>query len=45
VSSYDWRAALTGKELYLNGLNSGTISSQADFEKRGNTAGQPATPA
>ncbi len=45
VSSDDWRAALTGNELYLKGLNSGTTPSHAALAKAGNTAGQPTTPA
>jgi hypothetical protein len=45
VSRCVWRAALTGKELYLNGLNSGWMSSQAVLAKRGSSAGSPAIPA
>src|SRR5262245_5169292 len=45
VSSYDWIAASTGNELYLNGLNSGTMSSHADLENLGSIDGQLATPA
>ncbi len=45
VRSDDWRAPLTGKELYLNGLNSGMTASQAAFAKAGKIAGRPANPA
>ena len=45
VSRYDWRAPLTGNELYLNGLNSGTMLSQAALANGGSTAGRPARPA
>ena len=45
ATSDDCRAALTGNELYLNGLNSGTMPSHAAFANAGNTAGQPNTPA
>ncbi len=45
VRSHDWRAPLTGNELYLNGLNSGRMLSQAAFAKAGNKAGSPANPA
>ena len=44
-SSDDCRAPLTGNELYLNGLYSGSMSSQAVFANLGMTAGQPSTPA
>ena len=36
--------ALTGNELYLNGLNSGTTPSHAALANAGNIAGQPTTP-
>ena len=45
VRSQDWRAPLTGNELYLNGLNSGRMPSQAAFANAGKIAGRPATPA
>ena len=45
ATSDDCRAPLTGNELYLNGLNSGTMPSHAAFANAGNTAGQPNTPA
>src|SRR5262245_21310742 len=44
-TSDDCRAALTGNELYLNGLYSGVISSHAVLAKDGKIAGQPSTPA
>ena len=45
ATSDDCRAPLTGNELYLNGLNSGTMPSHAAFANAGNTAGQPKIPA
>ncbi len=45
VTSDDCRAPLTGNELYLNGLNSGTMPSQAALAKGGKIAGSPANPA
>ena len=41
----DWRAPLTGKELYLNGLNSGRMPSHAALAKAGSSAGSAAMPA
>ena len=40
VRRYDWRAPLTGKELYLNGLNSGRMPSHAALAKAGSSAGK-----
>ena len=45
VSSHDWRAAFTGNELYLYGLYSGEIFSQAALANGGSSAGSPANPA
>lgn len=45
VTSQDSRAALTGNELYLKGLYSGSIPSHAAFAKAGKIAGNPARPA
>ena len=45
VRRWDWRAPLTGNELYLNGLNSGTMPSHAALAKAGNIAGSAAKPA
>ena len=45
VSRQDCRAPFTGKELYLNGLNSGRIASQAVLAKAGSIAGRAASPA
>ena len=44
VRRCDCTPAWTGKELYLNGLNSGIRSNQAAREKAGSAAGQPASP-
>ncbi len=44
LSRKDCRAAFVGKELYLNGLNSGMMFNHAAFEKAGRNAGQPARP-
>ena len=40
VRRCDWRAPLTGKELYLNGLNSGRMPSHAALAKAGSIAGK-----
>src|SRR6185312_3987559 len=45
VRRCDWRAPLTGKELYLNGLNSGRMPSHAALAKAGSNAGSAANPA
>src|SRR5262249_40581389 len=45
VKRYDCRAPLIGNELYLNGLNSGTLLSQAALANAGKSAGRPASPA
>ena len=39
VRRYDWRAPLTGNELYLNGLNSATTLSHAALANGGSSAG------
>ncbi len=44
VSRNDCRAALTGNELYLNGLNSGRTFSQAALAKAGKIAGRAGEP-
>src|SRR5436309_3098201 len=44
VRRLDWRAPLTGNELYLKGLNSGITLSQAVLANAGNIAGHPAIP-